>query len=114
LIDGADVTAVEPQHRNVAMVFQSYALYPHKTVRHNIEFPLRNRRVPHDERTRRTDEAARLLGLSDLMNRRHGPGSAPAGGNARGDLPHPGQSFCSWIHQKSTNEPAACHPRSEF
>lgn len=72
LIDGADVTAVEPQHRNVAMVFQSYALYPHKTVRHNIEFPLKNRRVPHDERTRRTDEAARLLGLSDLMDRRPG------------------------------------------
>lgn len=72
LIDGIDVTAVEPQHRNVAMVFQSYALYPHKTVRHNIEFPLKNRRVPLAERTRRTDEAAGLLGLSDLMDRRPG------------------------------------------
>ena len=72
LIDGADVTSVEPQDRNVAMVFQSYALYPHKTVRDNIEFPLKNRRVPPPERTRRATEAAELLGLGDLMERRPG------------------------------------------
>jgi multiple sugar transport system ATP-binding protein len=72
LIDGSDVTSVEPQDRNVAMVFQSYALYPHKSVRQNIEFPLRNRRVERSERARRADEAAQLLGLFELMDRRPG------------------------------------------
>jgi multiple sugar transport system ATP-binding protein len=72
LIDGVDITAVEPQDRNVAMVFQSYALYPHKTVRDNIEFPLKNRRVPRPERTERAAQAADLLGLSELMDRKPG------------------------------------------
>jgi multiple sugar transport system ATP-binding protein len=72
LINGTDVTDLEPQHRNVAMVFQSYALYPHKTVRQNIEFPLKNRRVPADQRQTRATDAARLLGLGDLMERRPG------------------------------------------
>jgi multiple sugar transport system ATP-binding protein len=72
LINGTDVTNLEPQHRNVAMVFQSYALYPHKTVRDNIEFPLKNRRVPADQRRERATQAAQLLGLGDLMDRRPG------------------------------------------
>jgi ABC-type sugar transport system ATPase subunit len=54
------------------MVFQSYALYPHMTVRGNIEFPLRSRHVDKEERTKLADEAALTLGLSDLMDRKPG------------------------------------------
>ena len=70
LIGDRDVTHAEPKDRDVAMVFQSYALYPHKTVRQNIEFPLVPRDVPKDERRRASDEAAALLGLSELMDRK--------------------------------------------
>src|SRR4051812_842238 len=48
-IDGEDVTQRAPRHRNLAMVFQSYALYPHLTVRQNMEFPLRLVKMPKDE-----------------------------------------------------------------
>jgi ABC-type sugar transport system ATPase subunit len=71
-IAGEPVNGVEPKDRDIAMVFQSYALYPHKTVRANIEFPLRPRKVPADERGRMADEAAAQLGLSDLMDRKPG------------------------------------------
>ncbi|MFP5580275.1 MAG: ABC transporter ATP-binding protein, partial [Acidimicrobiia bacterium] len=70
LIGDRDVTHAEPKDRDVAMVFQSYALYPHKSVRQNIEFPLVPRDVPKDERRRASDEAAALLGLSELMDRK--------------------------------------------
>jgi multiple sugar transport system ATP-binding protein len=65
-----EVTTVPPQERDVAMVFQSYALYPHKTVRENLAFALRLRRVPRDEIGTRIDEAARRLGLHGLLERR--------------------------------------------
>ena len=58
-----------PQERNVAMVFQDYALYPHKTVRGNLEFPLRMRRLAKDERRRRVEWAAGLLGLEAKLDR---------------------------------------------
>jgi multiple sugar transport system ATP-binding protein len=64
------VNGVEPKQRDVAMVFQSYALYPHKSVRQNIEFPLRSRRTPPDERDRLVREAAAQLGLADLLARK--------------------------------------------
>jgi multiple sugar transport system ATP-binding protein len=67
-----DVTRVPPQDRDVAMVFQGYALYPHLTVRENIAFPLKMRGVPAAERTRRVDEAAAMLGLGKLLARRPG------------------------------------------
>jgi multiple sugar transport system ATP-binding protein len=70
LIDDSDVTALEPPDRDVAMVFQSYALYPHKSVRENLAFGLRRRRVPGDEIRRRVDAMARMLGLEDLLDRR--------------------------------------------
>ncbi len=63
------VNEVDPTERNVAMVFQSYALYPHMTVYQNIEFPLKMARVPKHERHRRVVEVARFLGISDLLNR---------------------------------------------
>jgi multiple sugar transport system ATP-binding protein len=71
-IGGVDVTEVEPQDRNLAMVFQSYALYPHKSVRQNIEFPLKSRKVPPAQRQAEALAAATLLGLGDLMDRRPG------------------------------------------
>ncbi len=66
------VNDVEPKDRDVAMVFQSYALYPHMTLRRNIEFPLRQQKVPAAERARRVDEAAGTLGLGDLLDRKPG------------------------------------------
>lgn len=71
-IDARDVSRVPPQDRDVAMVFQGYALYPHLTARENITFPLRMRGVERGERARRVDEAASLLGLQKLLDRRPG------------------------------------------
>jgi len=64
------VNDVEAKDRDVAMVFQSYALYPHMSVRRNIEFPLRTRQVHHEERARLVAEAARSLGLEELLDRK--------------------------------------------
>jgi multiple sugar transport system ATP-binding protein len=69
-IGDKDVSTQLPQHRDVAMVFQSYALYPRMSVRRNIGFGLRMRRMPKDERQRRVDEVATALGLEDLLDRR--------------------------------------------
>jgi len=63
------VNEIDPTKRNVAMVFQSYALYPHMTVYRNIEFPLKMARVPKEERRRKVIEVARFLGIEDLLNR---------------------------------------------
>jgi multiple sugar transport system ATP-binding protein len=65
-----DMTNVEAKDRDVAMVFQSYALYPHMTVRRNIEFPLKSRHVPKEERDGLVAEAARSLGLEALLDRK--------------------------------------------
>ncbi|HEX7122738.1 MAG TPA: ABC transporter ATP-binding protein, partial [Gemmatimonadaceae bacterium] len=72
LFDDTDVTATPPQERNLAMVFQSYALYPHMTVRENMSFGLRVRGRARAEIARRVDEAARVLGLEALLDRRPG------------------------------------------
>jgi len=69
-IGGADVTDLEPKDRDIAMVFQSYALYPHLTVRDNIAFALKLRKVPKDEINQRVEEAARILELTDYLDRR--------------------------------------------
>jgi multiple sugar transport system ATP-binding protein len=70
LADGESLNELTPQERNVAVVFQNYALYPHKTVRQNLEFPLRMMKLPKKERRRKVDEAAGLLGLRSLLDRR--------------------------------------------
>ncbi|MFC4943063.1 ABC transporter ATP-binding protein [Pseudonocardia sp. GCM10023141] len=70
LLDGADITATPPRERNLAMVFQSYALYPHLTVARNIGFPLRARRRPRTEIDSRVETVTRVLGLADLLDRR--------------------------------------------
>jgi multiple sugar transport system ATP-binding protein len=66
------VNDVEPRDRDVAMVFQSYALYPHMTVAKNIEFPLSQRGVDRAERVRRVRETAETLGLGPYLDRRPG------------------------------------------
>ncbi len=64
------VNELAPAQRNIAMVFQTYALYPHMTVAGNIEYPLRKRRVAKDERVRRVREAAAVLELEALLDRK--------------------------------------------
>ena len=72
LIDGQDVTGAAPARRKLAMVFQSYALYPHMSVRRNIAFPLKMARMQAGEQTRRVDHAARILNLTDYLDRKPG------------------------------------------
>jgi multiple sugar transport system ATP-binding protein len=69
-IGGRDVTNLAPKDRDIAMVFQSYALYPHMTVRRNIGYPLKLARTPKDEIDRRVEETAELLQLTDELERR--------------------------------------------
>ena len=69
-IDGRRVNDLEPMDRDIAMVFQSYALYPHMSIYDNMAYGLRNRRVPRAEIDRRVRAAARTLGLADLLERR--------------------------------------------
>ncbi|WP_101523575.1 ABC transporter ATP-binding protein [Nocardioides houyundeii] len=70
LIGGRDVTTVVPKDRDIAMVFQNYALYPHMSVADNMAFALKVARVPRDERVRRVREAAQLLDLVDQLDRK--------------------------------------------
>ncbi|MEM6463646.1 MAG: ABC transporter ATP-binding protein [Pseudomonadota bacterium] len=70
LIGGRDVTRLEPSHRGVAMVFQSYALYPHMTVAENMEFGLEMAGVPRAERRRTVEEVAKTLRLTDYLARK--------------------------------------------
>ena len=70
LLDGVDITNMQPAKRRIAMVFQSYALYPHMTVRQNISFSLRVAKEPREVIETRTNEVARMLQLVDLLDRR--------------------------------------------
>jgi len=70
LIDGTVVNDKPPKDRDIAMVFQSYALYPHMTVRENLEFGLKIRKTPQDEIDQRVNEAAEILGIANLLDRR--------------------------------------------
>ncbi|MDA5558518.1 ABC transporter ATP-binding protein [Shimia sp. MMG029] len=71
-IDGADATGVVPAKRGLAMVFQSYALYPHMSVRKNIAFPLRMAKLERAEIDKRVAAAASVLNLTDYLDRRPG------------------------------------------
>lgn len=68
--DNECVNSFSPVERNIAMVFQSYALYPHMTVFDNMSFPLRIAKVPKDETKRRVLETAKMLGIDDLLDRK--------------------------------------------
>ncbi|GAB4382351.1 ABC transporter ATP-binding protein [Albidovulum sp.] len=72
LIDGTDATTIPPAKRGLAMVFQSYALYPHMSVRKNIAFPLRMAKMDKAEIDRRVNGAAEVLNLTDYLDRRPG------------------------------------------
>ena len=69
-IGGKVVNDLAPRDRDIAMVFQNYALYPHKSVYENLAFGLRMRRVPKAEQKQRVEEIARILGLGDMLQRR--------------------------------------------
>ncbi|WP_216900656.1 ABC transporter ATP-binding protein [Nocardia alni] len=69
-IDGQDMVGVPSKDRDIAMVFQNYALYPNKTVGENMGFALKMMKVPVDERKRRVAEAAELLGLTPFLDRK--------------------------------------------
>ena len=81
LVDGEVVNQVHPRNRDVAMVFQNYALYPHMTVFANIAFPLRQGKVPAAEVTRRVTEVAETLELTEHLKRR--PASLSGGQRQR-------------------------------
>ena len=70
VIEGVDVTEMAPQQRDIAMVFQNYALYPHMTVKDNLAYGLKIKKLPKKEWQRRVQEVADTLGLEDLLNRR--------------------------------------------
>jgi sn-glycerol 3-phosphate transport system ATP-binding protein len=70
LLDGRDITSIDPSARDIAMVFQNYALYPHMTVFDNMAYGLRIRGLASDDIGRRVNEAAALLGLSELLARK--------------------------------------------
>lgn len=69
LLNGEDVTNIAPGKRGVAMVFQNYAIYPTMSVRDNIEFGLKNQRVPREERQRRVQEASEKVGMQEYLDR---------------------------------------------
>jgi multiple sugar transport system ATP-binding protein len=70
VLGDVDVTDVPARDRDIAMVFQNYALYPHMTARHNLGYALRMRKTPKSEIRRRVDEVAGMLGLEELLNRK--------------------------------------------
>ena len=70
LIGERDVTDLSPRNRDIAMVFQNYALYPHMTVRKNLGYGLKVRKTPKPDVDRRVGEVAKLLGLQELLDRR--------------------------------------------
>ncbi len=69
-IGGAVVNNLEPKERNIAMVFQNYAIYPHMSVRKNIGFGLRASKMPRADKEKRIDEIADILGMTDLLSRK--------------------------------------------
>jgi len=69
-IDARDVTELPPRARDIAMVFQSYALYPHMSVRDNLGYGLRVRKTSREETRRRVDQVAELLGLEEMLDRK--------------------------------------------
>jgi len=69
-LDELGISHMPPAKRNVAMVFQNYAIYPTMTVRENIEFGLKNNKVPKDERTHLVEEITHIVGIGDLLDRK--------------------------------------------
>ncbi len=76
-INGAVVNNLEPKQRNIAMVFQNYAIYPHMSVRKNIGFGLRTAKLSKADKATRIVEVAALLGMEEYLDRK--PGACPVG-----------------------------------
>ncbi|MEM0127418.1 MAG: ABC transporter ATP-binding protein, partial [Thermoplasmatales archaeon] len=72
IMDGLDITNYPPRERDIAMVFQNYALYPYLTVRQNLEFPLKARKMLKKDIDERVEEVAHLLQISELLDRKPG------------------------------------------
>ena len=89
-IGDRDVTSLQPRGRDIAMVFQDYALYPQMTVRENLGFGLKLRRTSRSEINRRVSEVATILGLQDLLDRK--PGASP---EASGSASRSGAQSCA-------------------
>src|ERR1700732_2155036 len=81
-IDGKEANDETPKQRDIAMVFQNYALYPHMTVAENIGFALKLRKLPKDQLRAKVSEAAEILGLTDWLDRK--PGQVSGGPRERG------------------------------
>ena len=83
-INGKDVTYEEPRHRDIAMAFQDYGLYPHLSVYDNIAFPLKIRHVPEPERRKKVEDTAAKLGIAEFLHRK--PGQISGGQRQRVSL----------------------------
>ena len=81
-IDDKLVNDVAPKDRDIAMVFQNYALYPHMTVRENMAFPLKLRKVPKDQINQRVEQAAQILDITQYLDRKP---KALSGGQRQGN-----------------------------
>ena len=95
LIDGEMVNEVDARDRDVAMVFQSYALYPNMTIYENIRFPLRMRGMPKADHDRLVREAADMVELGEFLDRKPGPFPAASASAPRWRAPWCGNRKCS-------------------
>ena len=111
LLRGVDVTAVPPNRRNVNMVFQHYALFPHMSIRDNIAFGMRLKRVDKAEQRERVAEMLRIVRLEGLEKRK--PGSSPAASSSASRSPvrsSTGRPRCSWT-SRSAPSTSSCASR---
>ena len=108
LLDNVDITARAPKDRNMAMVFQDYALYPHMSVYENMAFSLTLRKVPKAQITRAVQEAAGILGLEGLLQRRPGELSGGSASALRSAARWSGGRICSCSTSPSPTSTRRC------
>ncbi|WP_424988918.1 ABC transporter ATP-binding protein [Microbulbifer sp. S227A] len=115
LIHGKDVTYAEPRHRDIAMAFQDYGLYPNMSVFENIEFPLKIRKLPEAERRKKVEETAGTLGIGDYLGRKP---AQMSGGQRQAEAfqarhgrwrSHPNSCSRSFTQQQLGNAPFTFH-----
>ena len=100
-IDGKLMNDVAPKDRDIAMVFQNYALYPHMTVYENMAFSLKLKKVPKQEIDKKVREAAEILGITEYLDRKP---KALSGGQRQRDLQPQGGLQCAFRHCRSCPE----------
>jgi hypothetical protein len=111
LIGGKVVNPLTPRERNIAMVFQSYALYPHMTVKENMGFSLKIAGRPQDEIEERVAEAAQILDLNHLLERRPSQLSGARGSAWPWGGPSCATRMCSCSTNRSAISTPSCGPR---